>query len=110
MQAFGCDSAFDLLLACCADPCGDEHGERIRNILLRPLDCELNKLQLVDHHRVVPQVYGELSALSHLVPVQHLNALRLRYEDNARKTLWFTGELVRIVGHLEAMGTQGAAI
>jgi hypothetical protein len=63
-------------------------------------------LRLVDHHRAVPQVYSELSALSHLVPVEHLNALRLRYEENARKTLWFTGELVRIVGHLESMGIK----
>jgi len=105
VQAFGCDSEFDLLLACCADPCGDEHGERIRSILSRPLDWE-RILWLVDHHRVVPQVYSELSALSHLVPVQHLNALRLRYQDNARKTLWFTAELVRLVGHLEAVGIK----
>jgi hypothetical protein len=105
VQAFGSSSEFDLLLACCADPCGDEHGERIRSILLRPLDWE-RMLRLVDHHRVVPQVYRELSARSHLVPVQHLNALRLRYEDNARKTLWFTAELVRLVGHLEAVGIK----
>src|SRR5580704_17567955 len=105
VQAFGCDSAFDLLLACCADPCGDEPGGRIRNILSRPLDWE-RMLRLVDHHRVVPQVYSALSALSHLVPIQHLNALRLRYEDNARKTLWFAGELVRIVGHLDSMGIK----
>jgi Uncharacterised nucleotidyltransferase len=105
VQAFGSSSEFDLLLACCADPCGEKHGERIRNILSRPLDWE-RVLGLVDHHRVVPQVYSELSAFSHWVPGQHLNALRLRYEDNARKTLWFTGELVRIVGHLEAMGIK----
>jgi hypothetical protein len=105
VQAFGSSSEFDLLLGCCADPCGDEHGERIRNILLRPLDWE-RMLLLVDHHRVVPQVYSELSAFSHLVPVQHLDALRLRYEDNARKTLWFTGELVRIVGRLESVGIK----
>jgi hypothetical protein len=105
VQAFGSSSEFDLLLACCADPCGDEHSERIRNILSLPLDWE-RMLRLVDHHRAVPQVYSELSALSHLVPVEHLNALRLRYEENARKTLWFTGELVRIVGHLESMGIK----
>src|SRR5579863_5748645 len=105
VQAFGSSSEFDLLLACCADPCGDEQGERIRNILSRPLDWE-RMLRLVDHHRVVPHVYSELSALSHLVPVQHLKALRLRYQDNARKTLWFTGELVRIVGHLESVGIK----
>jgi hypothetical protein len=105
VQAFRSSSEFDLLLACCADSCGDEGSERTRNILSRPLDWE-RMLRLVDHHRVVPQVYSELSALSHWVPVQHLNALRLRYQDNARKTLWFTGELVRIVGHLESVGIK----
>jgi hypothetical protein len=63
-------------------------------------------LALVDHHRVVPQVYGELSAYSHLVPAQHLDALRSRYQDNARKTLWFTAELARIVSHLESAGVK----
>jgi hypothetical protein len=106
VQAFGSSSEFDLLLACCAAPCGDEHGERIRNILSRPLDWE-RTLQLVDHHRVVPQVYSELSALSDMVPVQFLDALRFRYQDNARKTLWFTAELVRIVGYLESVGIKG---
>jgi hypothetical protein len=105
VQAFDSSSEFDLLLACCADSCGDEAGERIRNILSRPLDWE-RMLRLVDHHRVVAQVYSGLSALSHLVPLQHLSALRLGYEDNARKTLWFTGELVRLVGHLESMGIK----
>jgi len=105
VQAFGSSSEFDLLLACCADPCGDEQGARIPNILSRRLDWE-RLLRLVDHHRVVPQVYRELSVLSHLVPVEHLNALRLRYQDNARKTLWFTGELVRILGHFESVGIK----
>jgi hypothetical protein len=103
--AFAQDSEFDLLLACCADPCGDEHAERVRNTLTRPLDWE-RILRLTDHHRVVPQVYSELSGLSHLVPVQHLDALRVRYQDNARKTLWFTAELVRIVSHLEWVGIK----
>jgi hypothetical protein len=105
VPVIGSSSEFDLLLACCADPCDDEHGERIRNILLRPLDWE-RILRLVDHHRVVPQVYSELSAFSDWVPVRHLDALRLSYEDNARKTLWFTAELIRIVGHLESMGIK----
>jgi hypothetical protein len=105
VPAFGSSSEFDLLLACCADSCGDEGSERTRNILSRLLDWE-RMLRLVDHHRVVPQVYSELSALSRWVPVQHLNALRLRYQDNARKALWFTGELVRVVGHLESVGIK----
>jgi len=63
-------------------------------------------LFLASHHRVVPQVYRQLSAFSPWVPAQHLDALRLRYRDNARKTLWFTGELVRILHHLESAGIE----
>src|ERR1700685_4355096 len=105
IRPFTDDSEFDLLLACCADSSSDEHTKRIGALL----SCRLNwkrLLSLVDHHRVVPQVYGELSAYSHLVPTQHLDALRSRYQNNARKTLWFTAELIRIVGHLESAGIK----
>ncbi|HXM61351.1 MAG TPA: nucleotidyltransferase family protein [Terriglobales bacterium] len=105
IRPFTDDSEFDLLLACCADSSSDEHTKRIGALL----SCRLNwkrLLALVDHHRVVPQVYGELSAYSHLVPTQHLDALRSRYQNNARKTLWFTAELIRIVGHLESAGIK----
>lgn len=105
-QGFSYDSEFDLLVACCRassarDSSHEPHPDHIRRILSRPLDWE-RMLRLVDHHRVVPQVYGALSALSNLVPAPPLDALRWRYQDNARKTLWFTTELVRIVSHLEA--------
>jgi Uncharacterised nucleotidyltransferase len=105
VQAFTDSSEFDLLVACCADSSTHGNSDRICQILSGPLDWE-GMLGLVDHHRVVPQVYGELSALSHLVPAPQFDALRLRYQDNARKTLWFTGELVRILGRLESLGIK----
>ena len=37
------------------------------------------------------------------------DALRTRYRDNARKTLWFTRELFRILGHLESAGIKTLA-
>jgi hypothetical protein len=95
---------FDLLVACCADPTAG-HADRIRQILSGPLDWK-RLLALVDHHRVVPQVYGALSAFAHLIPAQLLDALRSRYQDNARKALWFTAELVRILHHLESAGIK----
>jgi Uncharacterised nucleotidyltransferase len=61
-------------------------------------------LRLVDHHRVVPQVYGALSALSHMVPRHPFDSLRARYQENARNALWFTAELQRILIHLESAG------
>jgi hypothetical protein len=105
VHALAHDPEFDLMVACCASSSGHEHADRIRSILARPLDWE-RLLRLVDHHRVVPQAYGELSALSHLIPRHPLDALRSRYQDNARKALWFTAELVRVVSHLESAGVQ----
>jgi hypothetical protein len=100
VQAFP-DPEFNLLVACCVRG----SAERIRRILSGSLDWE-RMLGLVDHHRVVPQVYGALLAFSHVIPVRHLDALRSRYQDNARKTLLFTVELIRILGHLEAAGIK----
>jgi hypothetical protein len=102
LQLHACakDPEFDLLLACCAGP---EQGDRIPSLLSSPLDWE-RMLSLVEHHRVVKQVYGKLSGFLHLVPVPFFNALRSRYQDNARNALWLTAELVRIVRHLELSG------
>src|SRR4029077_16148872 len=96
LRAFADSPEFDLLIACCADSSSQQHPCRIRTILSRPLDWE-RILDLVDHHRVVPQVYEALSSFPHLVPALQLDALRLRYQNNARKTLWFTAELLRIL-------------
>jgi len=98
-------SEFDLLVACCTNSSSRGPADRIREGLSSPLDWP-RLLDLVDHHRVVPQVYGALSALSYLVPSQPLNALRSRYQDNARNALWFTAELARILNHLEAGGIK----
>jgi hypothetical protein len=97
-RVFGDNSEFELLLACCEYI---SRAERVRALLSQGLNWE-RLLALVDHHRVVPQIYGELSAYPHLVPAELLDALRSRYRDNARKTLWFRAELVRIVSHLES--------
>ena len=63
-------------------------------------------LRLVDHHRVVPQVYAALAALQHDIPADQFAALRSRYQDNARKTFWFTAELQRVTSHLESAGIK----
>jgi putative nucleotidyltransferase-like protein len=97
-RAFGDNREFELLLACCECT---SRAERVRALLSHGLNWE-RLLALVDHHRVVPQIYGELSAYPHLVPAELLDTLRARYRDNARKTLWFRAELVRIVSHLES--------
>ncbi len=91
---------FDLMLACCANK-----PDHIRALLGCPVDWD-RLLHLVDHHRVLPQVYGALSAFSRLIPVPALDVLRSRYEENARKALWFAAELLRIVDRLESAGIK----
>ncbi len=102
VQGLAEDPEFDLLVACCT---GHEQNDRIHSLLARPLDWG-RMLRLVEHHRVVPQVFGKLSTFSHLTPAQAFNALRSRYQHNAHKALWFTAELVRIVSHLESAGVK----
>jgi Uncharacterised nucleotidyltransferase len=96
------DPEFNLLLACCAH---EEQANGIAEILSCPLDWE-RLLTLIDHHRIVPQAYGRLSAHSYLIPAPALDVLRSRYHANARKTLWFTSELLRVVDHLDAAGIR----
>ena len=103
-RSFTSSPEFELLVASCAHA-SHPQSDRIRKILSHPLNWE-RMLHLVDHHRVVPQVYGALSALSDLVPAQPLDQLRFRYQENARKALRLTAELVRIVRHLQSMGVR----
>jgi hypothetical protein len=91
---------FDLMLACCANK-----PDHIRALLGCPLDWD-RLLHLVDHHRVLPQVYGALSAFSRSIPVPALDVLRSRYKENARKALCFAGELLRIAAHLDSAGIK----
>src|SRR5690242_5903198 len=83
------DVEFELLVACCAASSGCDEADRIRRILTCPVDWE-RMLELVDHHRVVPQVYRQLWPLAHEIQARILSALRTRYQENARKALWFT--------------------
>jgi hypothetical protein len=73
-----------------------------------PLDWQ-RLLHLIDHHRAIPQVYGQLCPFSHLLPTDAFDALRSRYQENARKALWFTGELLGILSYLESEGINALA-
>jgi hypothetical protein len=104
-RGFPANTEFDLLVACCAAESSDD---RIRRALSCPVDWE-RLLSLTDHHRVVPQLFERLSAFSALLPTHALDALRSRYQENARKALWFTNELFHIVSHLESAGIEALA-
>jgi Uncharacterised nucleotidyltransferase len=103
---FGASPDFDLLLACCAHSLNAGQDDRIRRILAQDWVDWGRFAALVDHHRVVTQVYQSLSRFPYLVPSEELARLRATCNENARKALWFSCELVRIVGCLEADGIK----
>jgi hypothetical protein len=92
---------FELLLACCSALPGTQ-TDRIRQILLLPFDWN-RLLHLAEHHRVIPHIYRELKGLA---PHDELGALRRAYEENVRRSLRLTGELIRILGHLQSHGVD----
>jgi hypothetical protein len=102
---FSANPEFDLLVACCAT---EPSADRIRQMVSFPLDWQ-RLLHLIDHHRAIPQVYGQLCPFSHLLPTDAFDALRSRYQENARKALWFTGELLGILSYLESEGINALA-
>ena len=99
---FASSPEFDLLLACCAELSNGERTQRIRDLLDHPLDWQ-RLIQIAEHHGVIPHLYRHLSEASN-VPPDSIEAIRQGYEANARKALWLTGELFRVVAHLDSRG------
>lgn len=93
---------FDLLLACCAEP-SDEREARIRAILQRPMDWQCFT-EAAEHHGVVPRVDENLSRNADLVPREALATIHQIYQANARRTLWLTRELGRVLEHFQLRG------
>jgi len=99
----GMTPEFELLLACCAQSFNGSYVDQI----ISTRRCDWNRLiSLAEHHRVIPQLYRSLAPHRTQLPDRHFAALRSINEDNARKALWFTGELVRVLEHLEARGIR----
>ena len=89
---------FDFLLASCASGSRSEWSERIRGN--RSLNW-MRVIELAEHHGVIPQIYRSLSDLG---DVACSDSLWQSHETNARKTLWLTRELLRILGKLNSCG------
>jgi hypothetical protein len=94
------ESEFDLLCALANGELGLVARDRIANWDLSSLDWT-EFLRVVEHHGVLPLVADNLiEHVSGLPPEIH-RALRSTYEENLRRSLWFTAELVRIVQYFE---------
>jgi hypothetical protein len=97
---------FDLLLACCRVPLGRD-PEQV-DIAQAPGMDGVHLVQLAEYHGVVPRVYASLSA-SVLLTAEVREALRQRSEANARRALWLTHELRRVLDCLESRGMAALA-
>jgi hypothetical protein len=96
----GFSREFELLLACCSVGNRESSEGDLRALLEVGVNWQ-RVLRLVEHHSVLPLVYQTLRDQSGAVPAATLDDLRGRYEQNARRNLKFTGELVRILDCLE---------
>jgi Uncharacterised nucleotidyltransferase len=68
-------------------------------------------LAMADQHGLQPLLYLALSAVrsedEQAVPAEELLALQRAYQTNLHKALLLSGELIRIVDHLTALGIEG---
>jgi hypothetical protein len=58
-------------------------------------------LRLAEHHGVQPLAARNLVEYARGLPSEINRSLRSAYEENLRRSLWFTAELVRIMQHFE---------
>lgn len=95
---------FGLLLTCCAVSRADRQ-EKLRHFLAHHYDFAAF-IRLAEEHRVIPHIYRALSAHSELLSAADLAILRSAYEENARRSLRLTGELLRLLRHFEGYGIE----
>ena len=77
-----------------------ERIERIANWNRSALDWG-EVLRLAEHHGVLPLAGRNLTEHARGLPAEVERTLRSEYETNLRRSLWFTGELARIMQHFE---------
>jgi hypothetical protein len=94
-----------LLAASCADL--QEGVARTQSLVDQQVDQKVDweeVLRLADLHGTDSLLYGNLSRLHEMVPSPVIATLRKSYENNVRKSLFLTRELIRIGDRLDALG------
>ncbi len=102
------DAEFELLATCCAATWNAKEKEKLRDLLSFPILWE-RLLDLAEHHGVIPWLFARVAGCSQYVTSQQFAGLRLRYEQSARRALWFTRELGRILDGLHSAGVEALA-
>jgi hypothetical protein len=103
---------FELLLVCCGR--SPDSQARIHDLLQQPLNWQ-HVIAIAEHHGVVPQLCEKLASFADPIPPEAFQSIRKGYEANAKRTLWLSRELTRILRHLEscnipAMPYKGPAL
>lgn len=92
---------WELLLAICAAPQESRLSARLLELIHRDLDWA-SLMVLAEEHGLIPPLYHAVAASTSSVAATGIQDLRLRYEANARQSLWLTRELLRILEAFEA--------
>jgi hypothetical protein len=91
---------FGFLCALTSTELALELRDHIANWDLSPFDWT-EFLRLAEHHGVLSLAARNLIEYAREVPPEIKRSLRSAYEQNLRRSLWFTAELVRITQHFE---------
>ena len=93
---------WDLLLATAAT---GNQTPRLRSLVNQPLDWALFE-RLAETHGLLPLAAAQLQADPTLLPSAVVEELRNICHENARRSLWFAGELFSVLDILSAAGIE----
>lgn len=100
------DSEIEVLLICARTSVDSEKANRLKVLLEAGLEWE-KLLQMATRHKVIPLLYWNLNTIcSEAVPENILAQLQNSYYTYARRNLFLSGELVRLLSIFEAEGIQ----
>ena len=95
------ENEFDLLCALACKDLSPERVERVADWNCSAVDWS-EFLGLAEHHGVLPLAARNLIECGVSVPPEFERSLRVAYDANLRRSLWFTAELARIATHFES--------
>jgi len=93
---------WELLLATAS---AGEQTPRLRTLVNQPLDWALFE-RLAETHGLLPMAAARLGADPSLLPGPVVQELRTICQENARRSLWFAGELFSVMDTLSAAGIE----
>jgi hypothetical protein len=95
----------DLLLACAHTTSDQESAKKIKALLQHQLDWDY-VLQKAHEHAIMPLVCRNLSAFPDAVPTETLHQLQAEFADHARRNLFDTRELLKLLAAMDQHGIR----